>query len=541
MLYFSAWKRWSIILVCLAGLLLSLPNLFSREQLDKFVPSWLPTHQVNLGLDLRGGAHLLLEVDTGVVLRERLEALVDGARAELRGANMRYTGIAATGNNTVTVRLPDASTAPRVRELLQKLAQPVQSSLIGFGGGQMDLTVEIAPEGNAVRLVLSEAAMLERARAAVTQSMEIVRRRIDQTGVNEPTIQIQGRDRILVQLPGIDDPERIKRLLGTTAKLTFHLLDMTADSNATVAPAGSMILESDRDRDGTGRPVRYVVKRKVEVAGDQLVDAQAGTDPRGGQPIVNFRFSTAGAKRFAEITQANVGLPFAIVLDNKVLTAPRINEPILGGSGQISGNFTFASASDLAVLLRAGALPAPLKVVEERTVGPDLGADSIRAGLISIAAAALLVVIYMVLAYGLFGLFANVALIANLLLTLAAMSLLQATLTLPGIAGLLLTLGMSVDANVLINERIREETKLGKSPLAAMEAGFKRAFSTIVDANLTTLLKMLILYSLGSGSVKGFAVTISLGIITSMFTATVVVRLMMVTWLRRSRATILPV
>ncbi|WP_374632010.1 protein translocase subunit SecD [Ferrovibrio sp.] len=539
MLYFARWKVWSIILICLAGVMFSLPNLFTREQLNR-MPSWLPTHQVNLGLDLRGGAHLLLEVDTASVVRERLESLVDGARAELRSANLRYTGISITGSNAVSVRLREPADGPRVREALQKLAQPMQSSMLGIGGGQPDVIIEQG-EG-VVRLVLSEQAVLERTRSAVAQSMEIVRRRIDQTGVNEPTIQIQGRDRILVQLPGVDEPERIKRLLGTTAKLTFHLLDNTADPNSVTAPIGSMILDSDKDVDpSTGRPMRFVVKRKVEVSGDMLSDAQAGTDARSGQPVVNFRFNTAGAKRFAEITQANVGLPFAVVLDNMVLTAPRINEPILGGSGQISGNFTFASANELAVLLRAGALPAPLKVVEERTVGPDLGADSIRAGLLSILIAAILVLLYMVLAYGLFGLFANIALIANLLLTLAAMSLLQATLTLPGIAGLLLTLGMSVDANVLINERIREETKLGKSPMAAMETGFKRAFSTIVDANVTTLLKMLILYALGSGSVKGFAVTISLGIITSMFTATVVVRLMMVSWLRSRKVTALPV
>lgn len=539
MLYFAPWKIWTIIAVCFAGVIFSMPSLLPKPVLDA-LPAWVPHRQVNLGLDLRGGAHLLLEVDTSAVLRERMEAIVDGVRTELRNERIGYTGgPTVSGTNSVVFRLRDTGQIQKAREVLQKLAQPVQSTGgLGLGGGVPDLTVEIAPDG-AARVTLSEAALNERARGAVSQSMEIVRRRIDQTGVNEPTIQVQGRDRILVQLPGVEDPERIKRLLGTTAKLTFHLLDSAADPTQP-PPPGTMVLESDKDRDGTGRLSRYVVKRKVEVAGDQLTDAQAGTDPRSGQPVVNFRFTTAGAKRFAEITQANVGLPFAIVLDSKVLSAPVIREPILGGSGQISGNFTFASANDLAVLLRAGALPAPLKVVEERTVGPDLGADSIRAGVISIAAAALLVVIYMVLAYGLFGFFADIALIANLFLTLAAMSLLQATLTLPGIAGLLLSLGMSVDANVLINERIREETRLGKSPMAALEAGFSRAFSTIFDANVTTLLKMLILYALGSGTVKGFAVTISIGILSSMFTAIVVVRLMMVTWLRRARPAALP-
>jgi SecD/SecF fusion protein len=536
MMYFAPWKIALIALACLASVVFSIPSFFPAATVAAW-PNWLPKRQVNLGLDLRGGAHLLLEVDTSVVLRERLEALVEGARNELRQARIGYTNLAVSGTNNVAVRLRDPAQTEQARQLLIKLALPVQSaSGIGFGTGPVDMEITGTTDGQ-LRMTLSEAALLERARNAVTQSIEIVRRRIDATGVSEPTIQRQGTDRILVQLPGIDNPQRIKDLLGTTAKLTFRMVDVGADPNAP-PPPGSEILEGDGVQ---GRAERYVVKRKVEVAGDNLVDAQAGYDQRGGMPVVNFRFDTVGGKRFAEITQQAVGLPFAIVLDNKVLSAPTIREPILGGSGQISGNFTTQSANDLAILLRAGALPAPLKVVEERTVGPDLGEDSIRAGLISIAVAAVLVVIYMVLAYGLFGLFANVALIINLVMTLAAMSLLQATLTLPGIAGLLLTLGMSVDANVLINERIREETKLGKSPMAAMSAGFSRAFSTIVDANVTTLIKMALLYALGSGAVKGFAVTISIGILTSMFTATVLVRLMMVTWLRQRRPTLLPV
>ncbi|MCW0236479.1 MAG: protein translocase subunit SecD [Ferrovibrio sp.] len=536
MMYFAPWKIALIALACLASVIFSIPSFFPAATVATW-PNWLPKRQVSLGLDLRGGAHLLLEVDTSVVLRERLEAIVEGARTELRQARIGYTNLGVSGSNSVTLRLRDATQTEQARQLLIKLALPVQSTAgIGFGAAQTDMEVNATPDGQ-IRMTLSEAALLERARNAVTQSIEIVRRRIDQTGVSEPTIQRQGADRILVQLPGVDDPERIKRLLGTTAKLTFRMVDVGADPNAP-APPGSEILEGDGSQ---GRAERYVVKRKVEVAGDNLVDAQAGYDQRGGQPVVNFRFDTIGGKRFAEITQQAVGQPFAIVLDNKVLSAPVIREPILGGSGQISGNFTVAGANDLAVLLRAGALPAPLKVVEERTVGPDLGEDSIRAGLISIAVAAGLVVVYMVLAYGLFGLFADVALLVNLVMTLAAMSLLQATLTLPGIAGLLLTLGMSVDANVLINERIREETKLGKSPMAAMSAGFSRAFSTIFDANVTTLIKMALLYALGSGTVKGFAVTISIGILTSMFTATVLVRLMMVTWLRQRRPTLLPV
>ncbi|WP_341894341.1 protein translocase subunit SecD [Ferrovibrio terrae] len=536
MMYFAPWKIALIALACLVSVAFSIPSFFPAATVATW-PNWLPKRQISLGLDLRGGAHLLFEVDTSVVLRERLEALVEGARNEMRTARIGYTNLGVSGTNSVTLRLRDPAQAEQARQLLVKLALPVQSTAgLGFGSAQTDMDVTATPDGQ-LRMTLSEAALQERARNAVTQSIEIVRRRIDQTGVSEPTIQRQGNTHILVQLPGIDNPQRMIELVGTTAKLTFRMVDTGADPNAP-APPGSEILEGESN--GRGKE-RYVVKRKVEVAGENLVDAQAGYDQRSGQPIVNFRFDTAGGKRFADITQQAVGQPFAIVLDNKVLSAPVIREPILGGSGQISGNFTVTGANDLAVLLRAGALPAPLKVVEQRTVGPDLGEDSIRAGLISIGVAACLVVIYMVLAYGLFGLFADVALLVNLVMTLAAMSMLQATLTLPGIAGLLLTLGMSVDANVLINERIREETKLGKSPMAAMSAGFSRAFSTIFDANVTTLIKMALLYSLGSGTVKGFAVTISIGILTSMFTATVLVRLMMVTWLRQRRPTLLPV
>jgi preprotein translocase subunit SecD len=539
MMYFAPWKKALIVLACLASVILSIPSLFPASEVAKW-PGWLPKWQISLGLDLRGGAHLLLEVDTSAVLRERLESLVEGTREDLRKERIGYMNLGIVGPATVGLTLRDPTQAPHVRELLAKLGQPVQGSGFNFGAVPTDLAVDVSDAG-VVRLTLSEVAVRERARSAVTQSIEIVRRRIDQTGVSEPTIQRQGDDRILVQLPGVDDPEHIKRLLGTTAKLAFRMVDVNANPATGIAPAGSEILQSDKPRVPGGPLEQFVVKRKVEVAGDDLVDAQAGYDQRSGTPMVSFRFDTAGAKRFADVTQHNVGQPFAIVLDNKVLSAPVIREPILGGSGQITGNFTVAEANDLAVLLRAGALPAPLKVVEERTVGPDLGEDSIHAGLISIAVAAVLVVIYMVLAYGLFGLFADVALLVNLFMTLAAMSLLHATLTLPGIAGLLLTLGMSVDANVLINERIREETKQGKTPMSAMQAGFSRAFSTIFDANITTLIKMAILYALGSGSVKGFAVTISIGILTSMFTATVLVRLMMVTWLRQRRPTLLPV
>ncbi|WP_341701946.1 protein translocase subunit SecD [Ferrovibrio sp.] len=533
MLYFAPWKIALVVLVTLAGLITAAPNLLSRQQLDA-LPHWMQLSQVNLGLDLRGGSHLLLEVDTNAVLRERLEALVEGAREELRRERIGYTNLGIAGGSTVGLRLRDPSQAAKARELLGKLGQPIQGGAFSLGAAPTDMAVTIADDGQ-VRMVLSDVAVRERARSAVTQSIEIVRRRIDQTGVNEPTIQVQGSDRILVQLPGVDDPERIERLLGTTAKLAFRMLDTTADPNAPVPPAGTEILEGDKARTGNAPVQKYVVKRKVEVSGDDLVDAQPGYDQRSGTPMVSFRFNAAGAKRFAEVTQHNVGLPFAIVLDNKVLSAPVIREPILGGSGQITGNFTVAEANDLSVLLRAGALPAPLKVIEKRVVGPDLGADAIRAGTIAITIGFILVNIFMISAYGLFGLFAVAAVSLNLVLILGALSLMQATLSLPGIAGILLTIGMAVDANVLINERIREEARLGKSPVASLDAGFARAFSTILDSNLTTLIAMAVLFAMGSGPVRGFAVTISIGIATSMFTAITVVRLMMIVWLKRAR------
>ncbi|HEX6959717.1 MAG TPA: protein translocase subunit SecD [Ferrovibrio sp.] len=532
MLYYAPWKTALVVLVALAGLITAAPNLLTKQQLEA-LPSWMQLPQVNLGLDLRGGSHLLLEVDTSAVLRDRLEAIVEGAREELRKERIGYTNLGISGTNAVGLRLRDPSQADRARELLNKLGQPLQGGAFNLGASPSDLQVDISADG-AVRMTLSEVAVRERARSAVTQSIEIVRRRIDQTGVNEPTIQVQGNDRILVQLPGIDDPQRIKRLLGTTAKLSFHMVDTTANPNAP-PPPGTEILEGDKPRVQGALVERYVVKRKVEVAGEDLVDAQAGYDQRNGEPIVSFRFNTKGAKQFAEITQQAVGQPFAIVLDNKVLSAPVIREPILGGSGQISGNFTVAEANDLAVLLRAGALPAPLKVIEERVVGPDLGADAIRAGVIAVIIGFVLVNIFMVAIYGLFGAFAVVAVTLNLILILGALSVMQATLSLPGIAGILLTIGMAVDANVLINERIREEYRLGKSVVASLDAGFNRAFSTILDSNLTTLIAMAILFAVGSGPVRGFAVTISIGIVTSMFTAITVVRLMMVMWLKSAR------
>jgi preprotein translocase subunit SecD len=366
----------------------------------------------------------------------------------------------------------------------------------------------------------------------VQQSLEIVRRRIDETGTREPSVQRQGDRRIMVQLPGLRDPERIKRLLGKTAKLTFRFVDENVAADASRLPPGTEVLTSD-ELDPYGKPRRYVVKKRVMVSGDTLTNAAATFQQ--GQPVVSFTFDSVGAKRFADATRDNVGKIFAIVLDNKVISAPVIREPILGGRGVISGHFTVQGAQDLALLLRAGALPAPLKILEERTVGPGLGADSIRAGKIASVLGMVAVVVFMALAYGLFGLFANVALLVNMVLILAALSGLQATLTLPGIAGIVLTIGMAVDANVLIFERIREEERAGRGPVTAIDAGYRRAMTTIVDSNLTTLIAAVLLFQFGTGPVKGFAVTLAIGLITSMFTAIMLTRLMVVTWLRRRR------
>lgn len=509
MLYFSRARTWAITCVCLLGVLFSLPNIVPPGSL----PSWLPQHRVTLGLDLQGGSHLLLAVDRDALAAERLDALREEVRRTLRSAGVRYSHLTVAGWTVSLSSADPASAVEALRPLLDDLP-----------AGHLDLRID----HDRVSLELAEAALAVSLDQAVQQSIEIVRRRIDETGVNEPVIARQGADRIVVQLPGVSDPGRIKRLLGQTAKMTFHLV---ADGTE-AGPATQWLPLAEGGR--------VLVSKAVEVDGSHLTDARPSLDQRSGQWTVSFTFDSAGARRFAETTTAAVGRPFAIVLDGKAISAPVIREPITGGQGQISGHFTAASANDLAVLLRAGALPAPLQVVEERTVGPDLGADSIRAGLIAVGVGFALVVGYMAVTYGLFGVFANVALLFNLALTIGALSLLHATLTLPGIAGLLLSLGMAVDANILINERIREEVRKGRGLAASLEAGFRRAFATITDANVTTLIKMAILYAIGTGTVRGFAVTISIGIVVSMFTAVTVTRLMMVTWYRRTKPKTLP-
>ena len=524
MMYFSRAKTLVIMAICLLGVLLGVPNLFPSPA------PWLPWRTVHLGLDLRGGSYLLLEVDMKAVLKERLESLTDGVRQALRTQQIFYQTLEAQPDqDRVLLRLRDATKTDAAVAALQPLINRDPNT------GQPDMSIGSSPDGT-ITLTLSAAALAQRATGAVDQSIEIVRRRIDETGVVDPQITRQGQSRIVVQLPGVGDPDRIKQLIGQTAHMTFRLVDESANPASSGPPPGDDYLEM-QDRPGQ----KIAVRKRIDVDGADLTDARAGTNPETGEWVVNFTFNSAGARRFADVTRANVNHRFAIVLDNKVISAPVIREPITGGRGQISGSFTAASANDLAVLLRAGALPAPLTVVEQRSVGPELGADSIRAGAISLFIGFLLVVGFMGFFYGLFGWFANVALLVNLVLMLAIMSLLQATLTLPGMAGILLTLGMAVDANILINERIREEQKNGRPPLQALEHGFKRAYNTIFDSNATAFLAHVMLFVFGTGPVRGFAVTITVGIATSLFTAWMLTRLLVSRWYIVTRPKLLPV
>jgi preprotein translocase subunit SecD len=526
MLYIERWQRWAVLAICLFAVLYTAPNVVgpqTRDWLQTTLPSFLPTQTVNLGLDLRGGSHLLLQVDVPVAMRDRMAALVDEARRELRSKKIGYTNLGVSGNAVAfTVRNMDqmGEAVAIARGLMDGIAVEEQST----------------EEGPRIVASLTDTMLRDIKTKVLEQSIEIVRRRIDETGTREPSIQRQGEDRILVQLPGVDNPQRMKELIGQTAKLSFRFVDMDMPNvqPGTQLPAGTELLP-DQDDDKRF----WVVERRVIVTGDTLTDAQPSFT--NGLPVVNFRFDNVGGKRFAQATTEGVGKIFAIVLDNKVLSAPVIREPITGGSGQISGQFTTQEAQDLALLLRAGALPAPLTVLEERTVGPGLGADSIRAGATACVAGLVLVILFMTLIYGRFGIYSIVALLVNLALIVALLSVLQATLTLPGIAGIVLTIGMAVDANVLVFERMREEIKQGRTVLASVDAGYSRAWTAIVDANVTAFIAAFLLYLFGSGPVKGFAVTLVIGIITSLFSALMLTKLMIARYLQRERPKTLPI
>ncbi|WP_291727076.1 protein translocase subunit SecD [Leisingera sp. F5] len=547
MLQIDLWKRVLIWLVCAAGLMLALPNGFYTrvEQANDAVadietkgetperleaagqwPSFLPSGLVNLGLDLRGGAHLLAEVQVSDVYEARMDALWPEVRDALRpergtvGTFRRQPGQA----DQIRVKITKPEGMARAMEVVRELANPI-TTLTGVGAND----IEVSAEAGILVVRLSEAEKTASDDRTVRQALEIVRRRIDEVGTREPTIQRQGADRILIQVPGIGSASELKAIIGTTAQLTFNPV-VGRGSDADAAPGiGNKIIPS-LDEDG----IYYTIEAAAVVTGEDLVDAQPSFD-QNGRPAVTFRFNTSGARRFGDYTAENIGSPFAIVLDDEVVSAPVIQSHIPGGSGIITGNFSIEESTNLAVLLRAGALPAGLEFLEERTIGPELGQDSIDAGKIATIVAFIAVLVFMGLSYGLFGLFANVALILNIALIFGMLSLIGGTLTLPGIAGIVLTVGMAVDANVLIFERIREELKAGRGPAKAIDEGYSKALSAILDANITTFITAVILFAMGSGPVRGFAITLGLGIMTSVFTAIFVTRLIVIMWFERRR------
>ena len=547
MLQIALWKRVLIWSVCALGLLLALPNGFytrvethndatasieagfsgnGLEEQAAMWPNWMPSSLVNLGLDLRGGAHLLAEVQVQDVYAARMEALWPEVRNLLRAerATVGTIRLQPSSGDELRVKISQPEAIAEAAALVRTLAQPVVSL---SGVGSNDLIV--STDGDEIVVTLSDAEQVAMDERTVQQSLEIIRRRIDEVGTREPTIQRQGSDRILIQVPGIGSASELKDIIGTTAQLTFQpVVSRTSDAQSP-AGAGNEVLPS-LDEEGQF----YILESAPVVTGEELVDAQPSFD-QNGRPAVNFRFNPSGARKFGDYTAENIGSPFAIVLDEEVISAPVIQSHIPGGSGIITGNFTVEESTNLAVLLRAGALPAGLEFLEERTIGPELGQDSIEAGRIACIVAFIAVLVFMFLSYGTFGLFANVALIVNVGLIFGLLSLVGATLTLPGIAGIVLTIGMAVDANVLVFERIREEVKSGKGPARSIDLGYEKALSAILDANITTFITAVILFAMGSGPVRGFAITLGLGILTSVFTAIFVTRLMVVIWFERRR------
>jgi len=527
MMQIPTWSRVVTLLVVLAGILIALPNALPDRVLNR-MPKFLPHDTVSLGLDLQGGSYLLLEVELDQAQKDKLETLLGDIRVGLRKAHIPYTDLSAA-TDSVSVRIIDPSRFNDAQDILKNLNPLVTGGVLSVGARAYDMT---QPGNNTVSMKMTDTYKTSTRNEIVNQSIEVVRRRIDQLGTKEPSIERQGDDRILVQVPGLSDPTRLIALLGTTAKLTFQLVDETAnvqEAQKGIVPIGDEMLMADNPVKG-GPPLPMVIEKRIMVSGDRLTDAQGTFNQQNGGAVVTFRFDSVGARQFGNVTKDNVGRRFAIVLDNKIIEAPVIRDAIIGGSGEISGSFTIQTANDLAVLLRAGALPAPLKPLEQRTVGPELGADSVAAGKYSAIGGLILVGLFMVARYGLFGLFADVALALNVILLFAALTLFGATLTLPGIAGIVLTMGMAVDANVLIYERIREEQRNGRTIIASIDAGFRRAMATIVDANATHVIASIILFELGSGPVRGFAVTLLVGILTSFFTSVMVTRLQVVTW-----------
>ena len=506
---FPRWKFWLILAVLVVSLMGALPNISS-------VPSWWPSslsNPMSLGLDLKGGIHLVLDVDVDKAVSHSVEEDIDAARQALRTEKIRYRKLTANGM-TLSITIKNSDNLIAAEKVLDETFNSYTMS---------------GPVDNTFTLTLKESVADETRKFAVEQSIEVIRGRIDALGTTEPVIIKQGTHRILVQIPGYEDSAHAKQLIGRTAQLEFKLVDEKGDLEKAMTgniPPGDIIMYGPEEtrNDGTKSRQPYLLKKRTELSGTEISDARVSIDSRYNEYAVTLKFNSKGSRKFDKLTAAHVGERFAIILEGTVNSAPVIRERISGGSAQITGSFSPAEARDLAIILRAGALPAPVKVVEERSIGPSLGQDSIDQGMNSIIVGCIMVLIFMGIYYRMFGLVANVALIFNMLLILAVMSIIGGTLTLPGIAGIVLTIGMAVDANVLIFERIREELRLGKTPFAAIDGGYDKAFSTIVDANITTLIAAIVLFQFGSGPVKGFAITLSVGILASMFTAITVTR-----------------
>jgi preprotein translocase subunit SecD len=520
MLDFPRWKIWSVTLLCLLGIAFAVPSFFPEKQVAAW-PSWVPSARINLGLDLAGGSHLLMEAETSEVAKQRIELMEETIRTELRRASPRIEiGEISTAGGRLSFMVRNPAQLDAAVEIARNQTQPV-----GLGG-QRNWDVRVV---DSTRIVMAptEAGLSEAVNQAMDTAREVVYNRVDPEGTKEVTVVRQGAERILVQVPGLQDPEGLKALLGKTARLEFKLVapDQSSVQTGRAAPNTQLLPMA-----GGGR---IAVLRRSMVTGDQLVNANQVFDPTTNEPAVGIQFDSAGARRFGRVTQQNVNKPFAIILDDVVLSAPNINEPILGGSAQISGSFTVETANELAVQLRSGKLPVELKVIEERTVGPDLGRESIEGGLIAGTVGSVAILIFMFLTYGRFGLYADIALILNIVVILGVMAIFNATLTLPGIAGFVLTVGAAVDANVIINERIREEQKRGRKVMDAVEHGYNEARTAIFDANITNVIAGVLLYYFGSGPVKGFAVVMMIGIATSVFTAVTVTRMFVSLWLRK--------
>src|SRR5574338_327417 len=524
MLEFPKWKVWLIGLVIAVGILFSIPSLIAGTPFASSWPKWLPQYKISLGLDLAGGSHLLLEADSNDAQKQRLQAMEDSVSTELRRDPRIEIGDISTAGGRLSFLVRDPTQVDAAVERLRNLTRPVALT------GSRDWDVQVM-DSTRVVLIPTPSGTARALNDAMGVARDVVRRRIDPGGTKEITVITEGQNRILVEVPGVENPEALKKLIGQTARLEFKLVDLSANPQEVAAghaPPGSQVLPM---ADGSGF---IAVKRRVMVSGDQLTDAKQSFD-QNGQAVVSIKFNTAGARRFGRVTQENVNKPFAIILDDKILSAPNINEPILGGQAQISGSFTVDSANQLAVSLASGKLPVKLNVIEDRTIGPELGKDSIHKGVIASAVSIALVVVFMLVTYGRFGVYANIALIVNAFLILGIMAMFNATLTLPGIAGFILTIGAAVDANVLINERIREEIRRGRRLLDAVETGYHEAFRAIFDANVTHVISAGIMAYFGSGPVRGFAVVLIIGVVTSVFTAVYFTRMLVALWIRRTR------